>query len=406
MTTLHDIMDVQLLGEHLANGFVSMRHHPQFPQLYILNYTAKTQYEDMWDEVTKQCRGMVVDNDTDEIVARPLQKFYNYGDDQHIDFSLDGPIEVTEKMDGSMITVSRWNDEIIVASRGSFESDHAGWAKELLGDFNPYRDLTYVFELIHPENRIVVDYGDRKELVLLTIVDNETGLDDLKNNEGIKNLDVFDLSKHAWYGPTVKIYDFKTIDEVLASPEVKNMEGFVVKFKYRDEQRLKIKFAEYVKLHKIMTNFSELAIWEVLSTGGSLHDWLTNVPDEFYNQVMETVETLNGQYDQLMNEVNTQFALLEHLKDDRKSFAKAASIYTIKSALFAKLDGKTVEPWIWKQIRPRGDKVETKCALQRGTVYASDASLPETMFRTKDFAIDDEPLKKVQSQKIEDSDEW
>ncbi len=38
-------------------------------------------------------------------------------------------------------------------------------------------DKTYLFEIIYPENRIVVNYGDVEELVLLAIIDNATALD-------------------------------------------------------------------------------------------------------------------------------------------------------------------------------------------------------------------------------------
>lgn len=373
MIRIEDIMDVTKLGSHIADGYISVRHHPQFPQLVIYNYTAKTQYDGLWDELTTQCRGLIVDNDTGEIVARPVQKFYNYGDTERIDFNLDGSVEVTEKMDGSMITVSLWNENVIVASRGSFESDHAYWARDLIGDFYPMKDFTYVFELIHPENRIVVDYGDRKELVLLTIVDNETGLDGWDWNAMFKKHSA-ESKQHAWRGNVVKRYNFNTLDKVLNSEEVKNMEGFVVKFK-PDGQRLKIKFPEYVKLHKIMTNFSELAIWEVMSTGGSLDDWLTNVPDEFYAQVQQVRSDLYEQYLEWLEAIEYVYNDMHRrgLHEDRKAFAAEAVKYEYASALFGYLDGRKPKDWIWKRIRPKS------VAMQRpeGNVYRVDD--PELM---------------------------
>ncbi len=44
------------------------------------------------------------------------------------------------------------------------------------------KDKTYLFEIIYPENRIVIDYGDSDDLILLSIINNETGFDELLNN--------------------------------------------------------------------------------------------------------------------------------------------------------------------------------------------------------------------------------
>ena len=46
--------------------------------------------------------------------------------------------------------------------------------------FCPKPGKTYLFEIIYPENRIVVDYGDYKGLVLIDVIDNETGKSDLQ----------------------------------------------------------------------------------------------------------------------------------------------------------------------------------------------------------------------------------
>jgi T4 RnlA family RNA ligase len=348
MTRLRDIMDELSFLDMAEQGYISIRHHPEYP-LAIVNYTAKAQYENIWNLVTLQCRGIVFDYSNDNaIVSRPLKKFFNYGDDGNIGFSLDGPVEVTEKLDGSLICVSDWDGHRIVSSRGSFESDHAKWAEELLGSWLPWKGHTYVFELIHPENRIVVDYGDRKELVLLTIVDNETGQEY--------------HTRRNWPGAVAKKYDFNKLEQVLAEPEIKNAEGFVVYF-HKKGNRLKIKFPEYVKLHKIMTNFSELAIWEVLSTGGSLDDWLTNVPDEFYNQVTDTVEDLHWEFDKLQAQIDAVYD--SNYDEDKKTFALRVKDLKIAPALFAMHSGKEPDSWIWKQIRPRGDKNDSTIAAER-----------------------------------------
>ena len=54
---------------------------PQEFPLDIYNYTRATVHENWWDEVTSICRGVIINRETGEIVARPFEKFHNYGSD-------------------------------------------------------------------------------------------------------------------------------------------------------------------------------------------------------------------------------------------------------------------------------------------------------------------------------------
>ena len=63
---------------YLKAGWVQVQHHQEFP-LDIYNYTRATVHENKWDAVTSKCRGIIVNRDTGEIVARPFEKFHNYG---------------------------------------------------------------------------------------------------------------------------------------------------------------------------------------------------------------------------------------------------------------------------------------------------------------------------------------
>jgi RNA ligase len=60
-------------------------------------------------------------------------------------------------------------------------------------------------------------------------------------------------------------------------------EGFVIRFE--SGFRVKLKFTEYVRLHKILTNFTSRDIWESLREKRKIEEILDNVPDEFYQWV-------------------------------------------------------------------------------------------------------------------------
>ena len=136
----------------------------------------------------------------------------------------------TTKMDGSLGILYWLNDRPFIATRGSFTSEQSQHATEVL--YSRYqhafdkldRGAHDLFEIIYPQNRIVVDYGSMDDLVLLTVIDNETG------NERIEDIGF----------PIVKKFDGINDLQELKALEENNKEGFVVRFK--DGFRVKMKF--------------------------------------------------------------------------------------------------------------------------------------------------------------------
>ena len=130
-----------------------------------------------------------------------------------------------------------------------------------------------MFEILYPENRIVVDYGNKKELVLLAVIETPTGYE-------VPYQSV--LPTYSKYFAVVKKHDL-TINNLtdLKKLEEDNREGFVVRFE--DGMRVKVKFCEYVRLHGILTNVSNLVVWEHLKNNYNFDELLDRVPDEFYD---------------------------------------------------------------------------------------------------------------------------
>ena len=95
--------------KYLHGGWVTEGIHKTLP-LNIFTYSRKCQQEDNWDSVISKCRGIVVDRRTDEIVARPFEKFHNYGSPQAEGTLFDARVQPTvwEKMDGFMVTAFKY----------------------------------------------------------------------------------------------------------------------------------------------------------------------------------------------------------------------------------------------------------------------------------------------------------
>lgn len=169
--------DLGQIEKLVAEKLVSKRPHPTLP-LFIYNYTAAAQGLGIsgWSDALCDCRGLILD-DAGEIVAKPFKKFWNAS--QVLDkIPAELPILIQEKMDGSLGVVANWQQNRVVATRGSFESEQASWfSRWLPSDFLPTTEETWLFEIIFKSNRIVVDYGDWEGGVLLAILQNNNGSD-------------------------------------------------------------------------------------------------------------------------------------------------------------------------------------------------------------------------------------
>lgn len=322
----------------MDEGYVHYQQHPS-QELYIYNYTQSAQYNRVWNEVTLMCRGLIMDA-SHNIIARPFPKFFNLGEyEGQIIPDLD--FEVYEKMDGSLGILYWVGAQPFIATRGSFTSDQAMKASELLRTTYAHtlemlsKEKTYLFEIIYPENKIVVDYGQEESLVLLAVIDTATGAD----------LPLEDIGF-----PIVKKHDGIKDIKTLKSMEEANKEGLVLK--YSDGYRLKVKFDEYLRLHRIITQVSTISIWEHLRNGQTLDVIIDQVPDEFYNWVKSIETNLIEEYKAIEALCISNFKVME----DRKATAHYFRTLPYSKILFAMLDNKDYSDMIWRELRPMHQK--------------------------------------------------
>jgi T4 RnlA family RNA ligase len=335
---------LETLERYYNEGWLIKQTHPELP-LTIWNYSQTTQYEGKWDEVALMARGLVTDNETGEIVARPFKKFFNWEETRHTPTK---DFEVYSKMDSSLGILFTYDKRWVFASRGSFTSEQALKGMELLGKYD--LDLlspgyTYLFEIIYPENRIVCRY-DYEDVVMLGCIENAEGNEvDIHDEYYSTNFNV------------VKRYDGITDYTTLKGMIGDNEEGFVIRFS--NGERIKIKGEEYLRLHRIMTGVSTTSIWEIMANGGNMEEILKDVPDEFYDKIKEVVRDIAVRFDNIRTDYIQYFTdiVFKIGREDRRGFAGEAGRYTHSSILFAMLDGKDINPIIWKIVKPEWRKL-------------------------------------------------
>lgn len=343
---LHDLLDPDQLAQAITDGYVRQQQHPTEP-LAILNYTEVCAYEGAWTPVTLTCRGLIYRTDTLEVVARPYPKFFNYAQPGAASIGLDDPVLVTDKADGSLgIVYPLPSGGRAVATRGSFTSDQAIHATEVLQvryvDYTPTPGVTTLFEIVYPENRIVLDYAGMDDLILLGGVEIATGA-------------VYNPSWFAWWnGPVVETFKAATLAEALAMEPRPNAEGVVVRALV-DGSMIKLKQADYVALHKIVTGLNARVIWQHLMDGKPLADLIAPLPDEFHPWCRKVAADIEAAVEQAMTEINDAYAQVTTglpAGFGRKEFAAVAVPHPLKWALFLLLDGRDPRPELWKRAKP------------------------------------------------------
>lgn len=356
------------------NGNVSIRCHPQHPYLHILNYTHKAAHETrliednggvfvsgpIWGDGTiDYCRGLIFNALTEEIIARPFRKFHNLNTPS-IPETMEGNLPlieptITEKYDGSL-GIFYNTGAVGIATRGSFDSDQAKWATAWLAKRDTLcypQNHTLLFEIIYPENRIVVDYGKYEGLILLAIVNNETG-------EELSHHDMRDIANqnHLNYTPSF------APEVVKLHANRPNFEGFVISYPQpgRDPIKVKVKLDEYVRLHRIITGLNPRSVWECLRDDSPLPSG--DLPTNFVEWLESWEKKLNSEYNSIREEAYRAFSYrpLHLLVTDDKTYRKMFAEYAmspenerVRSLLFAMLDKKDIAPLIWKMIEPAGN---------------------------------------------------
>lgn len=333
-------------------GYVTVR---KYNDLLVFNYNTMAQYAERWNFFESVSRGLIINWQTGEIVARAFDKFFNWGEGGR--FSAAPIVRITEKVDGSLGVLYRQNGYKI-STRGSLDSRQSLWATAFLNKHFKLADLanelSLIFEILYPENRVVLDYGDREDLVLLGARNRFTG--DYLPFEELRQM----AERYGFKLPTV--YEFADMDAMLAELAGKgsDFEGYVAEF--ADGQRFKFKGRRYLELHKLISNLSFKAVREAMAQN-SLEALLGAIPDEFLAEAKAWIAEIEAV---LSSETERLQAIFEAApKENRKDFALwlAQNHKADSKFLFAMLDEQALKPLIYQHYPWRKENAQNLSEL-------------------------------------------
>jgi hypothetical protein len=209
----------------LANPkLVSMK--PAGDGIYVLKYSKRVFYDNLWNDFLEECRGTIVDADFN-VVSRPFTKIYNYGIEAKAPvLSEDTIVECFRKVNGFMVAVTWHNGKLLVSTTGSTANDYVDMANSFIDrrreTFERYvsgfPDLTFMFECVHENDpHIIVEKPG-----LYYLGSREKTWESVARNDGWDSINEFALADH--------MVEWKrcTLGEVLREVKTVRHEGFVV----------------------------------------------------------------------------------------------------------------------------------------------------------------------------------
>lgn len=262
-------------------------------------------------EYRRECRGLIFDNQTGGIVARPYAKFFNVNEKPETQMNKLNLYEdhvILEKLDGSMIFCFKIADQLRFATKAG-ETDISVMASNWLKDHTNYYDFmnwvvesesTPLFEFCSRKNRIVIDYPEDR-LVLTAIRNNKDGkywsYDDLVYFAKNFNIDYVKAIAHLSM-QNISLF-------VKQVKEWEDSEGIVLRF--NTGHMVKVKSDDYTLRHLAKESINQEKNLIALILDDGLDDLLPTLYDDdrehvvnfekaFHEYVHETASEIHDMY--------------------------------------------------------------------------------------------------------------
>lgn len=253
--------------------------------LLVLNYD---QVHSPKMPITAECRGLIVSYPDFQVVSRSMDRFLNYGEGYNVGFELQEGDEIANKVDGSLIKMYNWQNCWRISTRGTAFAECAAGDSgttfrdlflaalplQFAGHFEYLnKELTYMFELTTPDNRVVRKH-DEYEMTFLAARNNLTG-EYVRGANDVRPMQPLYLKGHT----------FDTVEAcVEAAAELPDLEeGYVV---YRAGTPVcKIKSPRYVAAHRVFSGTMNLKKLTQIVLLGEVPEFISYFPE--YAELME-----------------------------------------------------------------------------------------------------------------------
>jgi RNA ligase len=275
-------------------------------------------------KIRRECRGMIFDTATGNLISRPYHKFFNVGEREETNLDkidLTQPHVVLEKLDGSMIRPIPTPEGFRLGTKAGitdvamnaeyFVADKPEYAKFIKSSFAC--GLTPIFEWCSRKNRIVVDYSE-DQLILTAVRDMRSGnyIPYSQMVETGKNYDI----------PVVKAIAGDETDIEKVVDHIRKWddgEGVVIRFD--NGHMVKIKADEYILRHRSKEQInSEKNIIQVI-LNDSVDDMIPLLTSEDAQRLKDFQQKFWCAVDEVSSDLTKIFKGGDMMYPDKKEFA-------------------------------------------------------------------------------------
>lgn len=238
-----------------------------------------------WDETLLSCRGIRLKKDDGLIVNPCMRKGFNFSErlETRIENLPNEPFTVTEKLDGSMLTMGYgWDGAYHCTTKASWDNDYTQWGYKYLPTMDEEdRWVTLVGEIFIPDDPMRRVTERQKGIHLITTFNSFTG------EELSRSHVQFYAEKYGLY-IVPEVYNQSLLDLARLMDSNKGTEGWVVKF--QSGMRVKFKTCWYKAINYMLSHLNtpeqarETIKEYLIGNGGSL-DWISSWPEELQQEV-------------------------------------------------------------------------------------------------------------------------
>jgi T4 RnlA family RNA ligase len=239
-----------------------------------------------WNSDTLKYRSVIMRQSDGKIISSGFKKFFNFNEKPDLDPWLSSfKVQATTKKDGSLLIVSKYKDELIVRTRGTFSAKQMlnGFEIDFLMEKYPFvfdnvllsNNKSVLLEWTTPNNIIVLRESNEPKLWLIGVIDHDTGRYYTKEElDALAIVLCVDRPKHFSYNSLFECFEDVNL--------WKDQEGVVL---YSEDGQIlkKVKAEHYLTLHKLKSSIASL--------GNLLDVYLTSTNRGDYNSFYEFIET-------------------------------------------------------------------------------------------------------------------
>ena len=156
------------LKKFVAENPTLVKMNPAGDGIFVLKYSKRVFYDNLWNEYIAECRGTIVDADFN-VISRPFTKIYNYGIEKEAPvLPAKTLLTAFRKVNGFMVAVTVHRGELLISTTGSTANDYVDYAKEMMVKHAPMADwqmamntadtegMTFMFECVHPNDPHII----------------------------------------------------------------------------------------------------------------------------------------------------------------------------------------------------------------------------------------------------------